>query len=303
MSQQIDLQGLHATILSKIQVYNVIAAKSYGVDAETAKNIVAGELENYMTRLRNYIADPKNAGATLTAAQGVNIFLEVMQNALSFSAIANHVYISRMKGTGTAIGYKTTADGEIYQAQKAGAISHLSDPVLVQIGEQFAIESTQDGKHIAKHTLRFDGKPKFSLDNFLVGYVYVIYPNNDRELTWIGAERMKELQAKSSNKGMYNDESFVQTKVIKHALRKVRKTPFMQQLQAEDDEVIQNNMVFEEPTSIYAPTMIVEPAPQYVPPVQQQPAQQPWVQNTPTAQPQYTQPQPQQFVAAGSEPF
>lgn len=299
MSQQINLAGLHATILSKANIYEAIAAKSYGVDAETAKNIVNGELENYVTRLANYIADPKNASATLTTAQGTNIFLEVMQNALSFSAIANHVYISRMKGTGIAIGYKTTADGEIYQAQKAGAISHLSEPVLVQVGEQFAIESTPDGKHIAKHTLRFDGRPQFNLANFLVGYVYVVYPNNDRELTWISAERMKQLQAKSASPNMYNDESFVQTKVIKHAIRKVRKTPFMQQLQADDDEVIQNNMVFEEPAPIYAPTMIVEPAAPYVPPVQQQPAQQPWVQNTPTAQPQYaTQP-----YAATGEPF
>ena len=48
---------------------------------------------------------------------------------------------------------------------------------------------------------------------------------------------------------MYNDESFIQTKIIKHALRKVRKSDFMMQLQAEDDEVIAENMEWTEPTT------------------------------------------------------
>lgn len=240
----IDLNNIYSTIMSKKDIYEAIASKSYNVGPETAANIFHGELENYLTRISNYIsADPKNASATLTTDQGVNIFLEVMQNALSFSAIAGHLYLSRLKGTGTGIGYKTTADGEIYLAQKAGAISHLSEPVLVQIGEQFSIKSTTDGKQIAEHVLSFDNKPKFSIDNFLVGYVYIVYPTGDRELTWIGAQRIKELQSKSQKPIMYNDESFVQTKVIKHALRKVRKTPFMQQHQINNEEVIAANMV------------------------------------------------------------
>src|SRR5690606_12694866 len=221
------------------------AAKVNNISPEAAKRVISGELEAYLNRLSVYLN--ANQGSNISLVQGCNIFLEVIQSGLSFSPIANHVYVSRLKGTGTSIGYKVTADGEIFQAQRSGAISHLSEPVLVVEGEQFSITVSPDGRHQAQHNISFNGRPKFSLDTFMVGYVYVIYPTGDRELHWISAERMKELRAKSQNPAMYNDESFVQTKVIKHALRKVRKTPFTNQGQiGEAEEESLNAREFEE---------------------------------------------------------
>ena len=89
--QQPDLNGIYQTIAGKMGIYEAITAKTHKVDEDTAKRIVTGELENFMTRVQNYLGEPKNANATITAAQGVNIFLEVMQAGLSFSQVANHV--------------------------------------------------------------------------------------------------------------------------------------------------------------------------------------------------------------------
>lgn len=245
------LNEIYNTIQSKIDIYASIAMKTHKIDAETARRVIDSELEIYMNRLSNYeqedLADTKRPiKATLTIPQGVNIFLEVQTAGLSFSQTANHVYLSRLKGTGTAVGYQLTADGSIYSAQKAGAIDHLSEPVLVQNGESFSILSTSDGRQIAEHRIVFDGRPSFNFDQLLLGYVYIVYPNGDRELSWISKNRLAEYRNKSVNKSLYNDESFIQTKVIKHALRKVRKTSFMTSLLADDDETIQENRVWEE---------------------------------------------------------
>lgn len=238
------LNEIYNTIQSKIDVYVSIATKAHNTDTETAKRIIDSELEIYMSRLQEY--GQKEPQATMTIPQGVNIFLEVTTSALSFSQTANHVYLSRLKGTGTAVGYQLTADGLIYSAQKAGAIDHLSEPVLVQVGEQFSILNTPDGKQIAEHRILFDGRPPFNFDNLLLGYIYIVYPNGDRELSWISKNRLTEYRNKSVNKSLYNDESFIQTKTIKHALRKVRKTNFMTSLLAQDDETIQENRIWEE---------------------------------------------------------
>lgn len=248
------LQQIYQTIDSKRDLYNQIAAKTHKVEDDNAAQIISSELENYLIRLEKYWSNPqahKNGEPTLTVAQGVNIFLEVIQSGLSFSEIANHIYLSRLKGTGTAVGYQITADGLVYLAIKAGAIDHLSEPTIVQTGEQFAIMSTPDGKQFAQHNMIFDGKPPFSFNQFLVGYVYIVYPNGDRELSWISNTRLAKYKAKSLNQSMYNDESFIQTKIIKHALRKVRKTPFMQKMLAEDDEIIQENRIWEDNPATY----------------------------------------------------
>lgn len=264
-----NVEQLHGQIMSRINIYEQIAQKSQKISEDEAKRIVTAELSNYMSRLKLYLSDPshlKNGGQApqITIESGVNIFLEVMQAGLSFSTIANHIYLSRMKGTGINVGYKVTADGEIYLAQRSGAIDHCSEPVLVWRGENFSIVNTPDGKQVAQHTMFFDGKPKFSLENMLAGYIYVVYPDGSRELSWMSSERLKELRAKSQSPGMYNDESFVQTKIIKHALRKVRKTPFSFTLGTSIEPDVP---ALSEPVPQYAPSYIVSPpAPPQIPP-------------------------------------
>lgn len=285
------IQKIKTTIDNRANVYKSIIVKSYKVSPDEAEHIYSAELETFLNRLGIYMQE--NPQAVITEAQGANIFLEVMQSGLSFSKVANHVYISRLKGTGTSIGYQVTVDGMVFQAQNAGAIDHLSEPVIVFKGEQFKISNTPDGRQIAVHDILFDGRPQFSFGNLLAGYVYAVFPNGDRELSWLSAERLNQYRMKSANQNMYNDESFIQTKIIKHALRKVRKTPFMRMMQQQDDEVIQNNMEWEEElpnpeqAADYQPTMVVEPA---------STASQSMAQAT-------TQPAMQPAQTVGAEPF
>lgn len=256
METGFPLKEIYEIVTAKIDVYTAIAAKTHKVDGTTGERIAETELETYLSRLQEYWNDPnahRKGAPTLTARQGVNIFLEVLQSGLSFSQSAGHIYLSRLKGTGTAVGYQPTADGMIYRAQKAGAIDHLSEPVLVQQGEQFSIRNTEQGRHVAEHVARFDGRPPFNFDNLLLGYIYIVYPNGDRELSWISRNRLDQYRQKSLNQSLYNDESFIQTKVIKHALRKVRKSDFMMQLQSEDDETVQEQMEWEQPAAPVTP--------------------------------------------------
>lgn len=240
----LPLGDIYNTILGKEDVYLSIINKAHKTENEQAGSIFLAEVETFLTRLEEYAG--KEPNATLSIPQGVNIFLEVLTNGLSFSKTANHIYLSRLKGTGTSIGYQVTVDGFVFSAQRVGAIDHLSEPVLVQQGEPFEIQSTPDGRNIVKHTIRFEGRPKFKFDNFVVGYIYIVYPNGDRELSWISKNRLEQYKAKSQNPNLYHDESFIQTKVIKHALRKVRKTDFMRTLMIEDDETIQENRMWED---------------------------------------------------------
>lgn len=239
----IPLKEIQERILAKESIYNDIIAKAHKVDEGMAKRVLTAELENYLSRAHEYSTEKPNAN--LTIAQGVNIFLEVMQSGLSLSKSQGHIYLSQLKGTGSNIGYQITADGLIYKAQKAGAIDHLTEPTLVQNGEQFAIRSTEDGRQIVEHTILFEEKEPITFDNLMLGYIYIVYPNGNRELSWISKNRLAQYREKSLNKGMYNDESFLQTKVIKHALRKVRKSDFMTQMQNEEDEIIAENMEWE----------------------------------------------------------
>ncbi|OJV51629.1 MAG: hypothetical protein BGO31_00045 [Bacteroidetes bacterium 43-16] len=271
--------------MSRIAIYEQIAQKTHIVSEDEAKRIVTAELSNYMSRLKLYLSDPKNANAQITIETGANIFLEVMQSGLSLSSIANHIYLSRMKGTGVNIGYKVTADGEIYLAQKSGAIDHCSEPVLVWRGEQFSISNTPDGKQVAQHTMFFEGRPKFTLEGMLAGYIYVVYPDGSRELSWLSSERLKELRAKSQNPAMYDDESFVQTKLIKHALRKVRKTPFAFSIGADNTEEALPESIAQ-PSGNYAPAYIVSPPTHQQAQPQSQPyAQQPYPNNSQSNEP------------------
>lgn len=221
----------------------ILEKKSIYIDIVGSEQVFNSELEAYKMRLFNSLND-----AEITVPIGVNIFLEVMQIGLSFAPAKEHIYLSRLKGTGKYLGYKVTIDGQIYQAQEAGAISHLSEPVIVTKEQDFKIVNTPDGKQLAVGDIVFDNQDNFKLANMKVGYVYIVYPNGERELSWITGKRLTELQAKSQNAYLYNDESFIQTKILLHALRKVRKTNSkLKTIQNETDEIIAQNMEHDEP--------------------------------------------------------
>lgn len=233
-----NLAEIYQAVSAKTDLTVKMVERSYSVDADAAKSIVAVEIENLMARLEKYWNDPTNhktGSPTLTTAQAINIFTEVLQAGLSFSELADHVYVSRMKGSGSAVTYKTTVYGDLFLAQKAGAITHWSEPVLVHNDEPFLIVNSPEGYHVAEHKISFDGRPPFKIRDLKVGYAYISFPSGKRELSWISGNRLRENMAKSSKPGNYNDETFVQTKILRHALKKIRKTPFSAQRPGDED--------------------------------------------------------------------
>lgn len=227
-----ELEPIAAKIEEKRDIYISLIKKNYGSTEEMASDVFTSENEAYIERLKDYYNEQykvkeKRGLPEITEFQGVNIFLEVMQMGLSFAPAAGLVYLSRLKGTGKSVGYQITGKGEIYLCQKAGSIDHLSEVVIVRNGEEFSIKSKNDGTKWADHTLNFDGSGFNYENDFKCGYVYLVYPSGDRELYWVNRATMDKARSLSMNKAMYNDESFLKTKVIRRALKNVNKTPFL----------------------------------------------------------------------------
>lgn len=227
-------------IESKREVYTSLIQSTYGAEKETADNIFTSEKEAFGERLKSYFNEQhqknKNNTPTLTELQGTNIFLEVMQMGLSFAPSAGLVYVSRLKGTGTGVGYQITGKGEIFLAQKSGAIDYITEPVIVRNSEPFKIISNPDGGKVVEHSIDFDNQDNFNFEkDYKCGYVFLVYPNGDKDLRWVDKPRMEKARNLSPSKSLYNDISFLQTKVIRRALRNVRKVPFLLSMHSQGD--------------------------------------------------------------------
>ena len=221
------------TINKKKNIYIAIIERAFNVDSEQAENIFVMELENFKERAKTYFEE-SNIKPTLTVLQGTNIFLEVLQQGLSFSQSSGLIYMSRLKGTGTAMGYEITVYGKIILAQASGAISHITEPIIVRKDEvDFSIKTDDNGRLIAHHTLSFTDESKFTYNDFKVGYCYIVYPDGTRELSFTDKNKMDKSfnLAQEKNKDMYNDITFLQTKVLKRAISKIRKVGIPKQME------------------------------------------------------------------------
>lgn len=195
-----------------------------------ANDKFTAEKELYIERLKSYYIDSleehKSKGSampTLSVFQGVNIFMEVVQSGLSFSETSNHIYLAVMIGSRGEVAWKITSDAVVYMSQRSGAISHISDVVIVRNGEEFEVFN-ENGEFKVKHSLKFDMEDINYERDFLCGYVYVIYPSGYRELRLINRQQMDDAYKMSSRKSNYNKISMLKSKVVKRALRFDRKT-------------------------------------------------------------------------------
>src|SRR5690554_3414166 len=93
------------TLEKKRGIYISLIQSVFKVDKDMSENIFNGELENFKERSKTYYSEQKNQKPTMSVLQGTNIFLEVIHLGLSFSKSADLIYLSRLKGTGTAVGY------------------------------------------------------------------------------------------------------------------------------------------------------------------------------------------------------
>lgn len=198
---------------------------------QIASDKFTAEKELYIERLKSYYIDSleehKSKGSampTLSVFQGVNIFLEVIQSGLSFSEVSNHIYLAVMVGSRGEVTWKMTSDAVVYMAQRVGAISHISDVVIVRKDEEEDFEVyNENGEFKVKHSMKFDDEEINYERDFLCGYVYVIYPSGYRELRLINRQQMDDAYKMSSRKSNYNKISMLKSKVVKRALRFDRK--------------------------------------------------------------------------------
>lgn len=207
---------------------------TYLNQSEEEKESIAGdlftaELEMYIQRLKVYYFDcleenkSKNtAMPTLSIFQGVNIFLEVLQTGLSFSETSNHIYLAQMIGSRGEVAWKDTADAVVFLCQRSGAISHISDVIIVSKSEDFEVYN-ENGEFKVKHTITsLDGDFDYQRD-FLCAYLYVIYPSGYRELRMVNRKQMDDAYKMSKRKQNYSMISMLKSKTVKRALRFDRK--------------------------------------------------------------------------------
>ncbi len=240
--QNFKLVEVLETLNKKRTVYLSLIQKVFNVDESMASNVFDSEIENFKERLKTYYDNEKNK-PTLTVLQGTNIFLEVIHLGLSFSKSADLVYLSRLKGTGTAIGYQPTVRGEIFMATNSGSISHISEPVIVKNSEDFRLRTNEQGKLIAHHEIDFSNQSFDYSKDFKIGYCYITYPSGDREISFTDKVKMDKSYSLSPSKAMYNDITFLQSKVIRRALHQTRKATLHNQMEVVESIFEETDMV------------------------------------------------------------
>lgn len=196
----------------------VFAAKN-GVDQQTALHTYEMEKLHFMTQLQDI--------RTCSMVSTLQCFLEVVGNGLSFNQTNKHVYLMPR---GERLTYQVSANGMIYQAKQAGSIKRVEKPVIVYEGDELKREYV-DGKLQINYT----PADRTGNEKIVGGFVYIVYTDDSREgiyMDYPAIERLAKYSAKQ-NKGKANvlyssndgqiDEGFFQTKLIKYALKNVRK--------------------------------------------------------------------------------
>lgn len=260
MNEELKIKEVISKITGKKPVYlSVIKTANPGISTEEAEDIFTSELENFYTRTITYANEELSEGRsmpTMSILGGTNIFIEVLALGLSFSESAELIYLSRLKGSGTAISWTTTVKGDIYLASKSGAIRHVTDPVIAWVGDEFSVRTSACGTKQEVHHLSYNRErgQTFTFDNdFLAAYCWVVYSDGSRELSFIDYARMSEFRKLSSKPKNYDSISMLQSKMVKRALRLVNKhlmlgvsVPMIENFKKDPESYIIENPIVEE---------------------------------------------------------
>ena len=195
---------------------------------EQATQMAEAERFNYMSLLQD-IGD-------VTPISAMKVFLEVISMGLTFNQAQKQVYlIARNAKNGDnwekRLNYVISVDGMIHLAEKAGSIKYVSKPIIVYEGEEFTMQIV-NGETVINHSPKLSHSPN---DKMIGGYCKVVMANGDIDWTVLTLEDITRLAGYSAkqNKGTPNalytsnngqiDKGFFQTKIIKTALKNIRK--------------------------------------------------------------------------------
>lgn len=214
-----------------VERFSKMFAAIHQATLQKGKEMFEVEKFNFLSRTKDL---------QFTPVSGMSVFLEVVSNGLSFSQTNSHVYLmTRNHNAGTKASpkwekrlvYEVSADGRIFQAVQAGAIQRVSKPIIIYDCDEISLEY-RDGKEELVHKPSMDRTKDAKIKG---GYCYVTHANGERELIRMDLndiERLSKYSAKQ-NKGNANalytsnggqiDVGFFQTKLIKYALKNIRK--------------------------------------------------------------------------------
>lgn len=195
---------------------------------EQATQMAEAERFNYMALLQD-IGD-------VTPISAMKVFLEVISMGLTFNQAQKQVYLlARNAKNGDQwekrLNYVITADGMIHLAETAGSIKYVGKPMLVYDGEDFEMKVIE-GVTIINHKLKLSHSENAKI---IGGYCKVVMANGENDWTVLTIEDITRLAGFSAkqNKGTPNplytsnngqiDKGFFQTKIIKTALKNIRK--------------------------------------------------------------------------------
>jgi recombinational DNA repair protein RecT len=196
------------------------------VDKPTAEAMFEMELFHFCRQL-----EETPALAECTEMSKIGVFMEVIQNGLSFDKQAKHIYLmpKNMKvgeGWQKRLTYSYAAEGLIYLAKAAGAVQDVEPATIVYEGDKIAVK-TINGRRVIEHEPMIPRKS----NKIVGGYTYVTTPFG-RDAFWFDiaeVPRLKKASEKQNNgkaNALYTsddgqiDAGFFATKVIKAALNK-----------------------------------------------------------------------------------
>lgn len=218
------------SIQTRKSVYMSVIQRVFNVNEDLANHIFYMELECFVERLKKYYIDSTTSSRpftpTLTVLQGTNIFLEVLTMGLSFSKGKDLVYLSRLTGTGTAVGYDITVRGRIFRAIKAGSIKYISEPIIVRENDKFFLKTNELGVQVPHHEVTEFNKDFSFEKDFKLAYCFITHANNDKTLSIIDKAQMLNSYEKSNNKHIFNQQNMLRAKCIKNALKNINSNEF-----------------------------------------------------------------------------
>lgn len=218
-----------------------------------AKAMLEKESFNFMVAFNN---NPDLEDTTELSQK--DVFLEVIENGLSFSKGAEHVYLMYYTHTlkvkteegikevkEKRLAYSRQPNGAIFLCQRAGVLDRLNDPVIVYEGDEFDYWE-EGGRTNVRYKKMKDAPTKRKI---IAGFVCKIFP--DKTFSYFvmdlsAIERLKAYSAKkfggnanalyTSNSGQI-DVGFLAAKLKKHACNSLIKRPFTA-IHEMDDELI-----------------------------------------------------------------
>jgi hypothetical protein len=199
----------------------------YKVPREQAEGIYLAERDFFTQALDN---DTKLASCELTSI--MNVFLDVLTHELTFSPALKLIYMeprwtaikTHPQGGETRLAWKPSPFGKVYLCQRAGSISHVTQPELVFEGDVYISKVVDNVKFISHEKRGTAGKA-------LLCYCFIHLPSGAIEAFELPLDEMLRLKKYNPKNGLYTsnngepDHGFFKSKTVGHAVKYKRAAP------------------------------------------------------------------------------